>query len=467
MTVRQGLTLFTAFAVAGMAVGCGSGGSSSRQGTAPVNTNNNNNNNNTPALAAAVTSLASSEARINSDVVALAMQLNASGQDVEVSSVSVGSSGTIDESAAVGALKLIGDDNRNGAFDPGEPTLAMVPAPAFVADNGSATLALAQPITIAAGARLDVLVAAEVQATGAAAVALVGQTVAFDATPATDVAASSNNQTVTPTGNPINGGPVTLALHDHLLITEIVVTPTAGEYVELFNPTGQPIDLTDVYLTDATEQSSAVWYYNLPTGADFQNPGNTFDFIVRFPAGATVASGQTVTVALDGLGFQTTFAQEADYACRNPSANSVQMLTADASNPPNWTPTAVNASAGLTNGGEPVILFTWDGVADLVQDVDYLFYGSASASNQRIDKSGVMVDGPDADTNAGAYLNDTQAFNQALVPTHAFGESLERIEFVEAGETQAAGNGVTGHDETSEPADVTFATATAPTPGAP
>jgi hypothetical protein len=36
---------------------------------------------------------------------------------------------------------------------------------------------------------------------------------------------------------------------DHLLLSEFVVTPTAGEFVEIHNPTGATVDLTDVYLT--------------------------------------------------------------------------------------------------------------------------------------------------------------------------------------------------------------------------
>ena len=37
---------------------------------------------------------------------------------------------------------------------------------------------------------------------------------------------------------------------DHLLITEFANTPTAGEFVEIFNPTGDTILLDDFYLTD-------------------------------------------------------------------------------------------------------------------------------------------------------------------------------------------------------------------------
>ena len=53
---------------------------------------------------------------------------------------------------------------------------------------------------------------------------------------------------------------------DHLLLTEFVVTPTGGEFVEIHNPTDTAADLTDVYLTDATFAGGGTFYYQLVTG---------------------------------------------------------------------------------------------------------------------------------------------------------------------------------------------------------
>ena len=50
---------------------------------------------------------------------------------------------------------------------------------------------------------------------------------------------------------PLGAAPA-VAADDHLLMTEIVVTPTEGEFVEIHNPTASAIDLTDYYFTDAT-----------------------------------------------------------------------------------------------------------------------------------------------------------------------------------------------------------------------
>ena len=42
---------------------------------------------------------------------------------------------------------------------------------------------------------------------------------------------------------------------DHLVFSEVVLTPSDGEYVEITNPTANDIDMSDYYLTDATDLS--------------------------------------------------------------------------------------------------------------------------------------------------------------------------------------------------------------------
>jgi hypothetical protein len=144
------------------------------------------------------------------------------------------------------------------------------------------------------------------------------------------------------------------------------------------------------------------------------------------------------------------------------------MLGSDRSNPPSWSERGPSAFAGLRASGEAIVLFTWDGTSDLVQDLDYVFYGSPSSSarNSRIDKSSDSVDGPDADNLPGSYLPETVAGQQDSAPKPGSGDTPQRIVFSEQGETQVGGNGVGGHDETSEPWGTTFILAP-PTPGYP
>lgn len=448
-----------------------SGTGSTTSGTGSTNTNTNTS---TATLdVAATTSGAVADSKMVADVVALTVTLAATGTDpVEITEINVTAKGTIDESTALGELKIVGDDNANGALDQGEQTLTSVAAPAFPADDATITVALSNPLQIAAGASVSLLVTVDATAGPQAALALIGKTIELEISAAGDVVATSNGQaiTATPTGFPISQAPTALYVHDHLLLSEIVRMPGSGEYIELFNPTAQPIDLSDVYLTDSTNLATApTWNYHLlPTGTGFQPVDPNNDFIVRFPAGASIAPGQAITVAMDATGFQTLYGQLPDYFLRNGAGAAVAMLSDDGQNPPTWAAPGTGIRGGLTDGGEPVILFRWDGQTDLVQDLDYIFYGTESASNTRVFKDpSLTVDGPDADTNPSAYLADTDTINQTpFAGAGSPNSAIARVEYTEAGETATAGNGITGHDETSEPFDVNFMNAV-PTPGAP
>ncbi len=254
------------------------------------------------------------------------------------------------------------------------------------------------------------------------------------------------------------GGPT-----ETLLLSEIVVTPTAGEFVEIHNPTASAIDLSDVYLTDATFAGGGAFYYNLVTGAN-AGGGGFADFFARFPAGAAIAPGEFQTVALAGsIGFTATYGIAPTYELFEddvaPDAipDMVEAL-----------PGSINGQGGLSNSGEVVVLFTWDGATDLVADLDYAVWGDKA---EAVDKTGIAVDGPDADAVASAYLNDTAIASQDVIApgSHAFGNSWQRVDFSEGTEVKTGGNGalsggIGGHDETSEDLSATWSEA-APSPG--
>jgi MYXO-CTERM domain-containing protein len=95
-----------------------------------------------------------------------------------------------------------------------------------------------------------------------------------------------------------------------------------------------------------------------------------------------------------------------------------------------------------------VVLFYWDGIADLVKDSDYVYYG-ATGANTAVDKTGASADGPDGDAIATAYANDTADAAGRHAPV-ATSETC-RADFAETGQTSTGGgNGVAGEDETSE-----------------
>lgn len=422
---------------------------------------------NTPAGAADLTQVAltSNSAKMSPDVAGLVLNVASSGTgDIELASIMVTASGSVDETE-LGELKLYGDDNKNGVIDQGEPVLATVAAPAFNMNDGMVQVSLANPITIASGADLQLIVAVDANAT-VNGIQKIGETVELSVQAPTDLVVTSSGTPVTPNATfPVTSQPTVLFLNDSLLISELVYTPTAAEYIEIFNPTAQTIDLTNYYLTDQSDSTLNNVYYKMPEGTF--DSGNTADFIVRFPPNAQIASGETITIAIDGVDFQTTYGTGATYSCKDPAAGSIEMLVPSGAN---WAVGGIAAFASLFDSGESVVLFHWDGQTDLVQDVDYVFFGSAASVgsyNLQWDKSGVSVDGPDADTTPTAYLNETPIAQQGEAPTaSAPNNAIQRVSFTEGTETQNAGNGITGHDETSEDVGTTFQTGI-PTPGQP
>ena len=222
---------------------------------------------------------------------------------------------------------------------------------------------------------------------------------------------------------------------DHLVFSEVVLTPSDGEYVQITNPTANDIDMSDYYLTDATDGSGNA-YYNLPSGSGYWS-GSGFDFICRFPAGYSLAAGTSMKVSLrDNESYVNTYGESADL-----SLNEDLLDAIDGSS------TKGNASTPkLDNTSETLVLFYWDGTSATVKDVDYLLWGGNSYG---IDKSAVT-----------GYQSDTPVSSQSFMPVHATNEKLIRAENVSEGsESQSSGNGITGHDETSEPLSDTWITA--------
>ena len=223
---------------------------------------------------------------------------------------------------------------------------------------------------------------------------------------------------------------------DHVIFTEVVLTPSDGEYVEISNPTESAVDLTNYYLTDGTDISSSKLYYNLPVEDNYWS-GSSTDFICRFPNGYTLAPGAAIKISLrDNSAYESVYGQTPDISLDD------DMLSVSEESDTKGNPGAPK----LHNSSETLILFYWDGSSEIVKDVDYLIWGDNSFA---IDKSG--VDG---------YLSDTPTSSQSLMPVHATNEKLVRLDkSSEGGETQANGNGITGHDETSEPLADTWTTA--------
>ncbi len=130
---------------------------------------------------------------------------------------------------------------------------------------------------------------------------------------------------------------------DHLLLTEVFYNSDRdGEWVELYNPMGQPVDLSVYKIGDAEQ----------PDG---------FEGMYRFPDGAVIAPGQVIVVAYNGANVP-----EADYEMYDFSGTIPNMVRY-----PNWGDP--NYDWGLRNDGDQVLLL---GPAD--QPVDVVVWGDAA-----------------------------------------------------------------------------------------
>ncbi len=241
---------------------------------------------------------------------------------------------------------------------------------------------------------------------------------------------------------------VAQAAPERLLLKEIVVAPTQAEYIAIFNPNATAVALGNYYLADYETYYDAVAATPAASSADF---------VVLFPPGAIIAPQETQYVSVAGaecfysacgsgsagqfLGYG--IYPTCEIASSNPLNNNalVQDMFVPFSN-------AVGNSRTLGNGGEPVMLFYWDGVSSLVTDIDYVYYGASSPANPGVDKTG-----------HGSYLPDTADSSLLHAPLTAGAfvtTSTCRKDFLETGQTASTGNGVGGADETSEPSSVTW-----------
>jgi len=132
---------------------------------------------------------------------------------------------------------------------------------------------------------------------------------------------------------------------DHLLISEFCVTPTEGEFIEIYNGTGTTVTLENYCLYDAEYQNDGD-YINVvdDTYSDYY-----LDFLCQFPTGAEIGNGQYLVIAFGGAGFNTTYAFDADFEILGTSASVPDMVETQTD--------SIGSNAGLTNTGECVLLF--------------------------------------------------------------------------------------------------------------
>ncbi len=222
----------------------------------------------------------------------------------------------------------------------------------------------------------------------------------------------------------------------HLLLSEIKTSNDIllREFIEVFNPTEEPISLGNYYLADTSV------YARLPAivGGELATVDDG-DFIARFPSSPILMPGRVITVAIQ-TSVQRPFAT-ANFAVASGDGTASMLEAFSGSIPP---------GPNLSNDdGEGIALFLWDQSSDLVTDVDLFNAGFVIfEGNELANKSGIAIDGPDAGDEPTAYATD--AYSLPLPPrSNGINEAFVRVS-LEVGETQAGGNGIDGHDETTE-----------------
>jgi hypothetical protein len=207
-----------------------------------------------------------------------------------------------------------------------------------------------------------------------------------------------------------------------LLVSELVVAPSDSQYIEIRNPSSESIALHDVHLADFNS------YYLLAAGEIAVAPN---DFLLRFPPGASIAPQSFVTVALgSSASYLAAHHHLPDYDLDGSDGGGRAMVLLG----------ATRAPAALDEAAEMVVMFHWDGDSPRVADVDYIVYGSSA---EAMDKSGVVVGG-------ATYADEVPPADQRIALAPSVAGSLSRCTAAESDELATGGNGLIGHDETSE-----------------
>ncbi len=236
----------------------------------------------------------------------------------------------------------------------------------------------------------------------------------------------------------------------HLAITEICVEGGA-EFIEIHNPTTTTVNLSTYYLTDVNE------YWKRPGLPNQDISVLNSDFLVKFPEGTSISAGGVIVVASEGAVFELAFGTAPTFTIGvSPSGTAMTEIV---------QPDQPALASKLTDDGELLVLFEWDGVSDRVRDVDIVVHGIPMAESNELDDKEAM-DGPDAGSESTPYATDALTIRMTASGPNDDQFSYKRIALEAPHETTSGGNGITGHDETSENLQLTWDTASMPrTPG--
>lgn len=234
------------------------------------------------------------------------------------------------------------------------------------------------------------------------------------------------------------------AAPEKLYLSKIGASADGASFIEITNIGPSAVDLRNYYLSNRS------LYYKV-VSSPITGPK---DFILRFPTGATIAPGEAQVVAIDGSAcFAGGCALGSGWGTTPTYEIALSSMTSSPA-VPDMTLTACGATPALPLAGGTVVLFFWDGLSDLVTDVDYVFYGLPSPDAQPVNKTGMVADGPDPDLVPSAYgkdTNDTPLHHATFAISNVNGSIMTcRLSYDEGQPLSSNGNGINGADETAE-----------------
>ena len=254
--------------------------------------------------------------------------------------------------------------------------------------------------------------------------------------------------------------------HSHLLVTEVGYDPVdetgaTAEFVEILNPGPGAVSLANVWLANDEEA------YPLVVNGVITSGVTSGDFVYRFP-GLVLDPGRIVVVCHDSDAFLAEHFGGGPLSFFTDLPGQPILLEVTDDGIGDGVPAMGDwgsypaGTMSMANNGESVGLAEWDGASDRVRDHDWVCWLTLnSIPNKDVDFP-FGIDGPDVDFEGSFFLEDSGTALPA--PDAPDGMSIHRITLAEPGEAAGGGNGIGGHDETTEDWASSWQVAT-PTPG--
>jgi Lamin Tail Domain len=240
--------------------------------------------------------------------------------------------------------------------------------------------------------------------------------------------------------------------HAHLMITEVGYDPVdetspTAEFVEIMNPGPSPVSLANVWLANDEEAYPLLVNGPITTGI------TSGDFVYRFPA-ITLEPGRVLVVCQDSDAFLAEHFGGGPLSFFTDQPGHPLLVEVTDDGIADGVPAMIDwgsypsGTMSMANNGESVGLVEWDGTSDRIADHDWVCWLTLNnIPNKDVDYP-FGVDGPDPDFETSFFLEDLGTAIPA--PDAPEGKSIHRISLAEPGEATSGGNGIGGHDETTE-----------------